>query len=70
MEERINNVKQCAEERSQLQQTCFELIDLENLNKPKEVALSRYAYDNCVKENLKNYSCLSRREEILYSPNI
>lgn len=70
MEERINYIKQCAEERSQLQQTCFENIDLETLLKPKDVALTRFAYDNCVKENYRNYPCLVRREELLNAPQI
>lgn len=65
LQERLERVKACAEERSQLQSHCFNELDLEGCDSGKEIGKLRYLYEKCVKENTANYPCLKQREEVL-----
>jgi hypothetical protein len=64
VQERIENIKSCAEERSQLQSHCLSQIDLGCLKNKTLVAKARHHFELCEKENLQNYPCLVKRETI------
>jgi hypothetical protein len=68
-QERIDNIKVCAEEKSQLQMSCLEGIGLKSL-KPIELGQTQYYYENCLKEKTQNYPCLARRQAYLNFENI
>jgi len=65
LQERLNRIKVCAEERSKLQSSCLNELDLEGCETGKDVGKLRYFYEKCVKENTANYECLNQREEVL-----
>jgi hypothetical protein len=67
VQERIQNIKNCAEEKSQLQTSCLKEVDLGSIKNKKLLAKARYHYELCEKKNLDNYPCLSKRESIKYS---
>jgi hypothetical protein len=64
VQERIDYVKSCAEERSQLQFHCLNQIDLGSLKNKTLVAQARLNFEQCEKQNLQNYPCLVKREAI------
>ena len=64
-EERIENIKTCAEEQSQLQFSCLSKVDLGSLKNSNAIGKARYHYEICVKENLQNYPCLEKRDTII-----
>ena len=64
VQERIDNIKSCAEERSQLQSHCLSQIDLGSLKNKTNVALARYNFEQCEQQNLQNYPCLVKRDSI------
>jgi hypothetical protein len=55
-------VKQCAEERSQLQWRCIEGLDLNTVEKKKGLGKLKFYYDKCVKENAHLYLCLEKSD--------
>jgi hypothetical protein len=67
IEERIENIKNCAQERSQLQLRCLSEIDLENIKSKTHIAKARYQFELCEKQNLNDYPCLVKRETIKYA---
>lgn len=69
-QERIDNIKQCAEERSQLQLSCLENIDFSALNTPTDLAKAHHKFEVCLKENAKNYPSLAQRQAYLNYENI
>jgi hypothetical protein len=69
-QERIENIKQCAEERSQLQLSCLENIDFSLLKNPNELGKAHYNFELCLQENSKNYPCLARVQAYLNYENI
>jgi hypothetical protein len=70
IQERIDNIKQCAEERSQLQLACLENIDFSALTSPTDLAKAHHRFEICLKDNAKNYPCLAKREAYLNYENI
>jgi hypothetical protein len=67
IEERIENIKSCAEERSQLQFKCLSEIDLGSIKNKAQIAKARLHFELCEKQNLKDFPCLVKREAIKYS---
>jgi hypothetical protein len=65
LQERLNRIKACAEERSNLQSSCFNELDLEGCDTGKEVGKLRYLYEKCLRENTMNYPCLNQTDEVL-----
>jgi len=65
LQERLDKIRACAEERSQLQSSCFNELDLEGCVSGKEIGQLRYMYEKCSKDNTINYPCLNQREEVL-----
>jgi len=63
--DRLEKVKVCAEERSQLQSSCFNDLELEGCDSSKEIGKLRYLYEKCLIENTSKYACLNQRQEIL-----
>jgi hypothetical protein len=66
-QERLENIKECAEQRSQLQAKCLAEVDLSKLKNKVQIATARYNFENCEKNNLENYPCLVKRETLKYS---
>ncbi len=69
-QERIDNIKQCAEERSQLQLSCLENIDFSLLKDPTELAKAHFKFEVCLQDDSKNYPCLARVHAYLNYENI
>ena len=61
MEERLENIKKCADERSELSLSCLNNVDLSKLKNTKEMGKARFFYDKCVKENSANYPCIANK---------
>lgn len=65
MEARLEHVKNCAEERSQLQAFCLKELDLEGVETPKDMGRLRFNYEKCIKENTANYPLVAKRLEVM-----
>ena len=66
-EQRIENIKACAQERSQLQFKCLSEIDLGSIKSKTQIAKARYHFELCEKQNLNEFPCLAKREAIKFS---
>lgn len=64
-EQRLQYVRNCAEEKSQLQSSCFKELELEGIESGRDVGKLRFLYEKCLRENTANYRCLKTREEVL-----
>jgi hypothetical protein len=60
--EKLERVKQCAEERSTLQFKCIDELDLNIADKKKGIGKLKYYYDKCIKDNAHLYPCLEGRD--------
>jgi len=69
-QERIDNIKQCAEERSQLQLSCLTDIDFSQLKDQTELAKAHYKFEACLKEKAENFPCLAKMKAYLNYENI
>jgi hypothetical protein len=65
LQERLEHVRVCSEERAQLQANCFKELDLEGCETGKDIGKLRFTYEKCVRENTANYPCLAQREEVI-----
>ncbi len=67
MESRLENIKNCAEERSQLQFLCLKELDLEGIESgsSKDLGKLRFNYEKCIKENSMNFPSVAKRLEIM-----
>jgi len=67
MEARLENVKNAAEERSQLQSLCLKELDLEGIESgnSKDLGKLRFLYEKCVQENTMNFPLVAKRIEIM-----
>lgn len=65
LQERIQIVKDTAEEKSQLQMKCFDQFDLEKIKSNIDLGRARYAYENCIKDNFRSFPNLVRRDKLL-----
>ena len=63
-EERVQSILSCAEERSRLQLSCLNQIDLSKLKKPVDIARARYNFEVCERQNLESYPCLAKRQSM------
>lgn len=70
MDERLENIKKCAEERSELSLSCLNKIDLSKMKKQGDIASSRYHYDKCVMENSINFPCLAEKNKRLNKSHV
>ena len=62
MEDRLNYIKQCAEERSQLQYSCLEKLDLSKIKTKEDLSRIRLEFDLCKNDNKMNYPCIAEME--------
>jgi hypothetical protein len=67
MNERVENIKQCAEERSQLQLSCLDKLDLSTLKTANDIAKARYEFEMCNIDNASHYPCVAKRQTALLS---
>jgi hypothetical protein len=65
VKERLDNVKACVEESSQLQYACLEKIDLSKIKKPVDLARAKFNYDSCLSSNIGSYPCLNKRSSLI-----
>jgi hypothetical protein len=59
--DRLRNIQICAEERATVQRTCFENLDLSNIEKNKGIGKLKYFYEKCYKETSQQYDCLKNK---------
>lgn len=62
IEQRLQHIKDAAEERSQLQRFCFDKLDLDVIKKPIHIGKARLDYDNCVNDNKSDYKTIKARD--------
>jgi hypothetical protein len=61
-QQRLDLIRQCAGERSELQLSCLNSLDLDKVEKNKGIGKLKFLYDKCVKENAHLYTCLAQSQ--------
>jgi hypothetical protein len=65
LKQRIEHIRNCAEERSKLQLLCLDKINLSILKTSDDLAQSRIDYEQCLKDNKSNYPTIVKRDQLL-----